>query len=98
MSPTTSKHERREQEAQPPRRWPRRSTPYIPLPRNGIEGRDVRAKRPPVLSFLLRMETLRRVTRIVSLLALDLAGVVAAIFTALALKAAVRDEFDAARA
>src|SRR4051812_13276435 len=98
MSPTIRDTETDQQEAQPHRRWPRRSTPYIPLPRNGIDGRDVRAKRPPLLSFLLRMETLRRLARIISLLALDLAGVVAAIFTALALKAAVRDEFDPSRA
>jgi exopolysaccharide biosynthesis polyprenyl glycosylphosphotransferase len=61
----------------------------IPMPE-----RDVRAKRPAVLSFLLRMETVRRVARVVSLLALDFVGVYAAIFTALAIKAAVRTEVD----
>ena len=35
---------------------------------------DVRRKRPPLLSFLLRMETLRRALRVVSLLALDFAA------------------------
>src|SRR4051812_22917224 len=86
-----------EQQERQPR--PRRAaTPYIPPPPNGIDGRDVRAKKPPLLSFLLRMETLRHIARIVSLLALDLGGVVLAIFTALALKAAVRDEFDFTRA
>jgi exopolysaccharide biosynthesis polyprenyl glycosylphosphotransferase len=69
--------------------------PYIAAPRNGIEGRDVRSKRPPLLSFLLRLETLRRLGRVVSLLALDLAGVFLAIFTAIALKAWVRGDFDA---
>ena len=54
---------------------------------------DVRRKRPPVLSFLLRWETLRRLGRAASLMAIDLAGVFLAIFTALALKAAVRDAF-----
>ncbi|HST56530.1 MAG TPA: sugar transferase [Solirubrobacteraceae bacterium] len=49
----------------------------------------MRRKRPPVLSFLLRMDTARRVVRVISLLALDLAGVELAIFTALLLKAAV---------
>ena len=44
---------------------------------------DIRRKRPPALSFLLRMATLRRVARIVTLLALDFAFVFAAIFTAL---------------
>ena len=53
--------------------------------------RDMRRKRPPVLSFLLRVATLRRLARVLSLLALDFAGVALAIFTALLLKAAVRD-------
>jgi exopolysaccharide biosynthesis polyprenyl glycosylphosphotransferase len=55
-----------------------------------LPGRDVRRKRPPALSFLLRMETLRRLARIVTLLALDFLGVYAAIFTALLIKAEVR--------
>src|SRR5215217_3693873 len=50
---------------------------------------DVRRKRPPLLSFLLRMDTLRSGARIVSLLAVDFAGVFAAILTALVLKDAV---------
>jgi exopolysaccharide biosynthesis polyprenyl glycosylphosphotransferase len=48
---------------------------------------DVRRKRPPALSFVLRMETLRRAGRIASLLILDFAGVFAALFTALMVKA-----------
>jgi exopolysaccharide biosynthesis polyprenyl glycosylphosphotransferase len=48
--------------------------------------RDVRAKRPPLLSFLLRWETARRFVRVVVLMALDFAGVFLAIFTALLLK------------
>jgi exopolysaccharide biosynthesis polyprenyl glycosylphosphotransferase len=59
-----------------------------------LPGRDVRRKRPPALSFLLRMDTARRLARIVSLLALDLAGVFMAIFTALVIKAAVRGRLD----
>jgi len=47
---------------------------------------DIRRKRPPALSFLLRMSTMRRVARVVSLLALDFAGLALAIFTALVLK------------
>src|SRR4051794_32799673 len=97
MSPPTTSEEQRQRERRFPSRGGR-STPYIPLPRQGLGERDVRAKRPPVLSFLLRLETMRRVARIVSLLALDIGGVMLAIFTALALKAAVRDEFDAATA
>ena len=52
---------------------------------------DVRRKRPPALSFLLRMETLRQAARVVSLLALDFAGLFAALLTALMVKAVVRD-------
>lgn len=52
---------------------------------------DMRRKRPPALSFLLRMATARRLARVLSLLALDFAGVALAIFTALILKALVRD-------
>ena len=48
--------------------------------------RDVRRKRPPVFSFLLRMETFRRLTRVVSLLILDFVGVMGAVFTALVVK------------
>ena len=43
----------------------------------------MRRKRPPALSFLLRMATARRLARVVSLLALDFAAVALAIFTAL---------------
>ncbi|HEY8303666.1 MAG TPA: sugar transferase [Solirubrobacteraceae bacterium] len=49
----------------------------------------MRSKRPPALSFLLRMDTMRRALRVLSLLALDLFGVAAAIFTALIIKAAL---------
>jgi exopolysaccharide biosynthesis polyprenyl glycosylphosphotransferase len=48
--------------------------------------RDVRRKRPPALSFLLRLETGRKVGRVLSLLVLDYIGVLAALFTALELK------------
>src|SRR5580692_8889743 len=51
--------------------------------------RDIRRKRPPALSFLLRLATARRLARVLSLLALDFAAVALAIFTALVLKAAV---------
>ncbi len=52
--------------------------------------RDMRRKRPPLLSFLLRLETVRRLSRVVSLLVLDFIGVFAALFTALELKVAFR--------
>jgi exopolysaccharide biosynthesis polyprenyl glycosylphosphotransferase len=51
---------------------------------------DVRRKRPPALSFLLRLATLRKLLRIVSLLALDFAGVWLALFAALLIKAIVK--------
>jgi exopolysaccharide biosynthesis polyprenyl glycosylphosphotransferase len=56
-----------------------------------IPPTDIRRKRPPALSFLLRMDTLRRFCRVVSLLALDFAGVFAAIMTALMVKAVLRE-------
>src|SRR3954465_12587446 len=61
----------------------------FPLPE-----RDVRSKRPPWLSFLLRMDTMRQAARVVSLLALDFVALFAAILTALCLKAALRDAWD----
>jgi exopolysaccharide biosynthesis polyprenyl glycosylphosphotransferase len=47
-----------------------------------------------VLSFLLRMDTLRRAARTLALLALDFAALFLAILTALCLKAAARGAFD----
>jgi exopolysaccharide biosynthesis polyprenyl glycosylphosphotransferase len=55
-----------------------------------LPERDVRRKRPPLLSFVLRLETARRAGRVVSLLALDFIGVAGAIFTALVLKLAIQ--------
>jgi len=49
----------------------------------------MRRKRSPAISFLLRVETARRAARVLSLLALDFAGLALAIFTALALKEVV---------
>ncbi|HUJ34652.1 MAG TPA: sugar transferase, partial [Solirubrobacteraceae bacterium] len=65
----------------------------VPLP---LPERDIRRKRPPFLSFVLRWETLRKVARVISLLALDFIGVVGALFTALTFKLAVHDKLDAA--
>jgi exopolysaccharide biosynthesis polyprenyl glycosylphosphotransferase len=60
---------------------------------------DMRRKRPPAISFLLRMETVRRAARVLSLLALDLVGVALAIFTALASKeVVVHGQLDVTRA
>jgi exopolysaccharide biosynthesis polyprenyl glycosylphosphotransferase len=55
-----------------------------------LPRRDVRRKRPAVLLALLRLETLRRSSRVVSLLLLDLIGVTAALFTALLVKLALQ--------
>ena len=52
---------------------------------------DVRKKRPPMLMFLLRRETLRRISRVLSLLTLDFIGVVGALYTAIVVKLALRD-------
>ncbi|HEX5224842.1 MAG TPA: sugar transferase [Solirubrobacteraceae bacterium] len=60
--------------------------------------RDIRRVRPPMLSFLLRATTLRRVGRLVVLPALDFAGVALGIFTALVLKEAVNGPVLAHRA
>jgi exopolysaccharide biosynthesis polyprenyl glycosylphosphotransferase len=60
-----------------------------------LPHRDVRRKRPAALTLLLRLETLRRVSRIVSLLVLDFIGVWGALFTALALKLALHGHLRA---
>jgi exopolysaccharide biosynthesis polyprenyl glycosylphosphotransferase len=69
------------------------AAPRVPLSaavqRIDRSEQDIRRKRPPALSFLLRMSTVRRLSRVASLLALDFAGVALAIFTALVLKEAV---------
>jgi exopolysaccharide biosynthesis polyprenyl glycosylphosphotransferase len=59
-----------------------------------VAPRDIRSKRPPALSFLLRMATMARLVRVVTLLALDFAGVALAIWTALILKEAVHGRID----
>jgi exopolysaccharide biosynthesis polyprenyl glycosylphosphotransferase len=80
-SSTPAKTRPREAPAQPP---------VLHLPE-----RDVRRKRPPLLSFLLRMDTLRSGARVIALLCLDFAAVFGALFTALALKDAVLGDFVA---
>ena len=57
--------------------------------------RDVRSKTPPLLAFLLRRETVRRIVRVVILLVLDFAGVVGSLYTAILIKLALRHHFDA---
>jgi exopolysaccharide biosynthesis polyprenyl glycosylphosphotransferase len=66
----------------------------VPPPLPERDFRDVRRKRPPLMSFLLRLETLRRVTRVISLLLIDLFGVIAAITTSLGLKLWIRGDLN----
>jgi exopolysaccharide biosynthesis polyprenyl glycosylphosphotransferase len=68
------------------------------VPPLAVADRDIRRKRPAALSFLLRMSTLRRSARVLSLLALDFAGVAVAILTALVLKEAVHGSVNLANA
>ena len=49
----------------------------------------MRRKRPPLLSLILRLDTLRRICRALSLLALDLVGVATGLTSALWLKLAI---------
>ena len=58
--------------------------PTTPLP-----DRDVRAGRPLVLRSVLRFDTVRALARLTVLVALDLAGLFLAIYTALVLKTAI---------
>jgi exopolysaccharide biosynthesis polyprenyl glycosylphosphotransferase len=55
-----------------------------------LPPRDVRAGSVPLLPVLLRVEILRRGARVAALAAFDIAGLFLAIWTALAIKAAVR--------
>jgi hypothetical protein len=52
--------------------------------------RDVRARRPGVLRWIIHADTLRRVVRVATLGALDIAAVFMATWTALELKATIR--------
>jgi exopolysaccharide biosynthesis polyprenyl glycosylphosphotransferase len=62
------------------------------------EPRDIRSRRPYLLAALLNRDSLRSVVRRLTLLALDIFGVYAAIFSALALKELLRGEFVASQA
>jgi exopolysaccharide biosynthesis polyprenyl glycosylphosphotransferase len=61
-----------------------------------LPARDIRARKAPVRSALIRYEALRRLTRAIILTALDVAGVFGAIWTALELKAVLNDKSDLA--
>jgi exopolysaccharide biosynthesis polyprenyl glycosylphosphotransferase len=70
---------------------PTRRSPARPRERVVLPPVDVRRKRPPALSFLLRMETLRRASRVTSLLVLDFVCLLSALIVALMVKAVVRN-------
>src|SRR3954463_9402438 len=89
--PPSYVEEREMPDAKPAEVGPRVELQPLELP---LPERDMRAKRPPVLSFLLKWSTLRRAARVISLLALDLIAIMLAIFTALCLKAAARDAWE----
>ena len=72
-----------------PREGVSQATDGAPAPEFALSGRDVRRKRPPVLSFLLRLDTLRSLVRVGTLFMLDAIGVYMAILTALWLKAGI---------
>ena len=57
-----------------------------------LPTRDVRARRPAGIALLLRLDTLRKLLRILALATLDIAGVFLAIWTALELKAVLRGQ------
>jgi exopolysaccharide biosynthesis polyprenyl glycosylphosphotransferase len=59
-----------------------------------LPPRDVRAKRPFLLRAIIRLRTLRSLARVLVLGALDAAGIFLAIWTALELKALLRDKSD----
>src|SRR4051812_24751459 len=67
------------------------ASPPAPVAPVVLPPQDVRRRKPPMLSFLLRRETLRHACRYASLLALDFVGVFVAIFTALLAKEVVKN-------
>ncbi|MEA2157231.1 MAG: hypothetical protein QOE11_3371 [Solirubrobacteraceae bacterium] len=72
---------------QTPRKGAERAQQDVPASDFELSDRDVRRKRPPVLSFFLKLDTLRKAVRVSTLLTLDFFGVYMAIITALWLKA-----------
>jgi exopolysaccharide biosynthesis polyprenyl glycosylphosphotransferase len=63
-----------------------------PAPGVTLPPRDVRARRPFLLRALIRLRTLRSIARVAVLGALDAGGIFLAIWTALELKAFLRDK------
>src|SRR4051794_34894944 len=65
-----------------------------PAPGMTLPPRDVRARRPFLLRAIIQLRTLRSIARVLALGLLDAAGIFLAIWTALELKAALRDKSD----
>jgi exopolysaccharide biosynthesis polyprenyl glycosylphosphotransferase len=76
---------------------PQRVAAALP-PSATIHDRDIRSRRAPVLSFLLRTSTMRSIARLIALPVLDFAGLTLAIYTALVLKEAVHGPVELSRA
>ncbi|HUR84180.1 MAG TPA: sugar transferase [Solirubrobacteraceae bacterium] len=72
---------------QQPREGAERAQTTVPASEFTLSDRDVRRKRPPALSFLLKLDTLRKAVRLGTLLTIDFFSVYMAIITALWLKA-----------
>src|SRR5215211_1390542 len=68
----------------------------VRAPEPVVMPRDVRARRPGVLRWIIHAETLRRIVRVAVLGTLDIAAVFMAIWTALELKAVIRGYSDLA--
>jgi exopolysaccharide biosynthesis polyprenyl glycosylphosphotransferase len=83
---------------QQPREGTGRPPELHPAPDFLLSDRDVRRKRPPALSFLLKLDTVRKCVRVSALLTADFFGVYMAILTALWLKAGLTADVWSPRA
>jgi exopolysaccharide biosynthesis polyprenyl glycosylphosphotransferase len=75
---------------QQPREGTGEAQQAAPAPDFTLGNRDVRRKRPPAMSFLLKLDTLRKIVRIGTLGTLDFFGIYMALLTALLLKAGLQ--------
>jgi exopolysaccharide biosynthesis polyprenyl glycosylphosphotransferase len=98
MGPRVSETSARSASQPLPRPAPAPSALLVATQRTERSDHDIRRKRPPALSLLLRASTLLRLARVGSLLGLDFVGAAAAILTALVLKEAVHGRVNAANA
>ncbi len=64
----------------------KKTPPAPPLGAASKPRQDMRRRKPPALSFLLRMETMRRLGRVTSLMLADFVGLSLAIYTGLLVK------------